>query len=238
MTTSSETYDRELTEILHSRGQRVTPQRVVMNRVLRSAKRHVTAEDVLREVTGKLPNVSLPTVYATLELFEELGLVRRVATESGPALFDSRTDEHQHVVCRRCGRVQDLDTLMDASSMSGTLPYIAPEILRGEPSDYRSDLWALGVVLYETASGHLPFDGRTGFEITAAIMRELPKPLGLPVPPGLWAIIQRCLAKEPAQRYQRAGLSLHGASRGYGYGRHRFVFSHCFERRDDPRRRH
>jgi len=115
MTTSSETYDRELTEILHSRGQRVTPQRVVMNRVLRSAKRHVTAEDVLREVTGKLPNVSLPTVYATLELFEELGLVRRVATESGPALFDSRTDEHQHVVCRRCGRVQDLDTAVDDS---------------------------------------------------------------------------------------------------------------------------
>ncbi len=47
-------------------------------------------------------------------------------------------------------------TLQDASSVSGTLPYIAPEILRGGAADYCSDLWALGVVLYETASGRLP----------------------------------------------------------------------------------
>ena len=88
--------------------------------------------------------------------------------------------------------------------MSGTLPYMAPEILRGEEADYRSDLWALGVVFYEAASGRLPFEGRTGFEISSAIMREVPNPLGPPIPPGLWSIIQRCLAKEPIQRYQRA----------------------------------
>jgi len=90
------------------------------------------------------------------------------------------------------------------SSVSGTLPYMAPEILGGETADYRSDLWALGVVLYESASGRLPFGGRTGFEISSAILREIPAPLGPPVPPGLWAVIQRCLAKEPLQRYQRA----------------------------------
>src|SRR6202045_821840 len=95
-------------------------------------------------------------------------------------------------------------TIQDASGVSGTLPYMAPEILRGDAADYRSDLWALGVVLYESASGRLPFDGRTGFEISSAIMREIPEPLGRPVPPGLWAIIQRCLTKEPMQRYQRA----------------------------------
>ena len=115
MPTTIESLDRELTELLHARGQRVTPQRIVLNRVLRGTRQHVTAEDVLREVTGKLPNVSLPTVYSTLELFEELGLVRRVATEGGPALFDSRIDEHQHVVCRSCGRVQDLETAVDDS---------------------------------------------------------------------------------------------------------------------------
>ena len=103
------------------------------------------------------------------------------------------------------GPTRSFASIEDASSVSGTLPYMAPEILRGDAADYRSDLWALGVVLYEAASGRLPFKGRTGFEISTAIMREIPKPVGSPVPPGLWAIIQRCLAKEPAQRYQRAG---------------------------------
>jgi serine/threonine protein kinase len=103
------------------------------------------------------------------------------------------------------GTTRSLATIQDASSVSGTLPYMAPEILRGEPADSRSDLWALGVVLYESASGCLPFAGRTGFEISSAILREIPAALGPPVPPGLWSIIQRCLSKEPAQRYQRAG---------------------------------
>src|SRR5437899_128100 len=103
------------------------------------------------------------------------------------------------------GPTRSLATLENTSSLSGTLLYMAPEILRGEAADHRSDLWALGVVLYEAASGHLPFEGRTGFEISSAILREIPSPLGPPVPPGLWAIIQRCLTKEPIQRYQRAG---------------------------------
>jgi serine/threonine protein kinase len=90
------------------------------------------------------------------------------------------------------------------STVSGTLPYMAPEVLRGEGADFRSDLWALGVVLYEAASGRLPFEGRTTFEVSSSILSEQPKPLGPPVPPGLWSIIQRCLAKEPMQRYQRA----------------------------------
>ena len=102
------------------------------------------------------------------------------------------------------GPTQSFASTQDVSTISGTLHYMAPEILRGEPADSRSDLWALGIVLYEAASGKLPFGGRTGFEISSGIMRELPAPLGPPVPPGLWAVIQRCLAKEPAERYQRA----------------------------------
>src|SRR5207249_5454381 len=99
---------------------------------------------------------------------------------------------------------RSFEAMQTTPNVGGTLPYMAPEVLRGDAADYRNDLWALGVVLYEAASGRLPFEGRTGFEISSAIMRELPKPLGPPVPPGLWAIIQRCLAKEPMQRYQRA----------------------------------
>ena len=102
------------------------------------------------------------------------------------------------------GPTGTFSTVQGATSISGTLPYMAPEILKGEAADNRVDLWALGIVLYEMASGRMPFEGKTGFEISSAILRELPNPLGPPVPPGLWSIIQRCLAKEPNQRYQRA----------------------------------
>ena len=102
------------------------------------------------------------------------------------------------------GATRSFGTLEQMSSVSGTLAYMAPEVLRGEAADYRSDLWALGVVLYEAASGQLPFRGRTSFEISSAIIHQLPAPLPSWIPTSLWAIIQRCLAKEPAQRYQRA----------------------------------
>jgi serine/threonine protein kinase/photosystem II stability/assembly factor-like uncharacterized protein len=90
------------------------------------------------------------------------------------------------------------------SKLVGTLPYMAPEVLRGQKGDYLSDVWSLGVLLYEAAAGKLPFRGNTGFEITAAILREPLPPLPSTVPYGLAAVIQRCLMKERAGRYQRA----------------------------------
>jgi serine/threonine-protein kinase len=96
-------------------------------------------------------------------------------------------------------------SLTAAGAIVGTLTYMAPEVLRGEPADARSDIWALGVVLYEMAAGQMPFRGQTGFELSSAILREPPAPLAAGVPSGLRAIIQRCLAKEPGQRYQRTG---------------------------------
>src|SRR3954470_13708567 len=106
--------DIQLTETLRARGQRVTPQRLVINRTLQELNRHVSAEEVLDAVDRRLPNVSLPTVYSTLELLGELGLVRRVGPAGGRVLFDPRMDEHQHAVCSVCGRGEDLDTHVDA----------------------------------------------------------------------------------------------------------------------------
>jgi len=100
--------------------------------------------------------------------------------------------------------LSQVSPLTQAGSIAGTLGYLAPEVLSGQPADARSDLWALGVVLYEMANGALPFQGRTSFEVSSAILRESSKALPPRVPPGLRAVIQRCLAKEPAQRYQRA----------------------------------
>ena len=69
----------------------------------------MTAEQVLGRVSEVLPGTSLPTVYSTLELLEELGLVRRVGTGNGAVVFDSRVEPHAHTVCRRCGAMTDLE---------------------------------------------------------------------------------------------------------------------------------
>ena len=101
--------DAQLSAVLHERGQRVTPQRLVINRALHELNRHVTAEEVLASVADRLPNVSPPTVYSTLELFEELGVVRRLGVRHGAAVYDPRPEPHDHMVCDRCGRIEDLD---------------------------------------------------------------------------------------------------------------------------------
>jgi len=109
--------DEVLTDLLRERGQRVTSQRLVMHRFLRDRRTHVTAEQVLAGVADALPGTALPTVYATLELFEELGLVRRVQTGGGTMVFDSRTDPHHHLACRRCGAVEDVEAPVELAGV-------------------------------------------------------------------------------------------------------------------------
>jgi Fe2+ or Zn2+ uptake regulation protein len=112
MATKPHDIDAELIASLRGRGQRVTPQRLVLNRALRELDRHVTAEELQAAVSDRLPGVSAPTVYATLELFEQLGSVRRIP-HPGADLWDPRLERHHHLVCRRCGAVEDLDTGLD-----------------------------------------------------------------------------------------------------------------------------
>ena len=107
---------QDLIELLHSRGQRVTSQRIVILRELRRREQHATAEEIHRAVHEELPGTSTPTVYATLELLVELGMVRRIDTGTA-ALYDARLEPHQHAVCRRCGRVQDVDGRLNANAL-------------------------------------------------------------------------------------------------------------------------
>jgi tetratricopeptide (TPR) repeat protein len=94
-------------------------------------------------------------------------------------------------------------TSAEAGRISGTLSYMAPEVLRGQPADARSDVWALGVILYEAATGRLPFTGETSFEVSTAVMKDS---VDVPaeISPGLRAVIRRCLEKAPGERYQSA----------------------------------
>jgi Fe2+ or Zn2+ uptake regulation protein len=105
--------DERLIAVLRDGGHRVTSQRLVLHRVLRDLGRHATAEEVLQAAAPHLPGLSLPTVYATLDLFEQLGVARRIDGAGNAVLYDPRTDAHQHFWCRRCGRVVDVDARVD-----------------------------------------------------------------------------------------------------------------------------
>jgi eukaryotic-like serine/threonine-protein kinase len=87
--------------------------------------------------------------------------------------------------------------------IAGTLPYMAPEVLEGHPADARSDLWALGVMLVEMATGRRPFQGATGLALSMSILRD-PPDLPAWMPPALRAVICRLLAKAPGDRYDSA----------------------------------
>jgi serine/threonine protein kinase/tetratricopeptide (TPR) repeat protein len=91
--------------------------------------------------------------------------------------------------------------------MMGTLPYMSPEQAQGRSVDHRSDLFSIGAVLYEMASGQPPFQGETSAELMSSILQDSPRPiteLRTDVPLGLERILERCLAKEIEERYASA----------------------------------
>jgi len=89
-------------------------------------------------------------------------------------------------------------------SLIGTFQYMAPEQLEGHDADARSDLWALGCVLYEMATGRRAFDGPSQASLISAIMKEEPRPMGeiaTMTPANLDLAVRACLAKDPDQRW-------------------------------------
>ena len=133
--------ETSLAQALRDRGQRVTPQRLMVARVINDLDRHVSAEVVFDEVSRRMPGVSLPTVYATLELLESIGLVHRVATERGAVIYDPRTDQHHHLACRSCGAIVDVEGAVDAEPLlvaarsTGFAPDQAQVVVRGVCAD-------------------------------------------------------------------------------------------------------
>ncbi len=97
--------------------------------------------------------------------------------------------------------------MTEAGSIVGTAQYLSPEQARGAPVDPRSDLYSLGIVLYEMLTGKVPFTGDTPVEIAMKHLTQVPEPpseLRPEVPHDLDAVVMRSLAKEPEQRYESA----------------------------------
>ena len=95
-----------------------------------------------------------------------------------------------------------------AGTILGTMYYMAPEQVEGREADARSDIWALGVVIYEMATGARPFDGESAASVIGAILKDRPaaissrQPLS---PAALDHVVERCLDKDPDERWQNAG---------------------------------
>jgi TolB-like protein/Tfp pilus assembly protein PilF len=96
---------------------------------------------------------------------------------------------------------------MQQGMILGTARYMSPEQARGQAAHPRSDLWSLGVVLYEMLAGRPPFDGETPTDVIAAVLLKQPAPVeqrATIVPPALQSVVERALRKDPAERYQKA----------------------------------
>ena len=97
--------------------------------------------------------------------------------------------------------------LSSAGQVLGTVPYMAPEQIRGETADARTDLFSLGILLYELLTGRRPFGGATPADVSSAILRDAPPPVRATrtdLPADLERIVGRCLEKDPERRFQTA----------------------------------
>ena len=90
------------------------------------------------------------------------------------------------------------------SAACGTVPYMAPELLRGQRADSRSDVWALGIILFEMTCGRRPFRGATSYEVAAAILTGRRGPLTVRLPGAVRQVVARCLAARREDRFSCA----------------------------------
>lgn len=163
----------------------------------------------------------------TLRRFLELAVPLTDAVAAAHAAGITHRDiKPQNVMVTSEGRVKVLDfglakferaraatsetttDILTSAHLLGTVPYMSPEQVRGELADQRSDVFSLGTVLYELATGSRPFDEATTAELISSILRDAPRPvtdLNLDMPPRLNRVIERCLEKDPRLRPQNAG---------------------------------
>jgi Fur family peroxide stress response transcriptional regulator len=127
-----------LIENLRTRRLSVTPQRLAVLAVLQALPDHPNAERIFQEVRRQMPAISFNTVYKTLEVFCQRGLVTKVNPLHEIARYDKTTQEHAHLICRVCHRIVDL--AWDPPPLTS----LSPETLHGFlPEQQRLTVWGL-----------------------------------------------------------------------------------------------
>jgi serine/threonine protein kinase/tetratricopeptide (TPR) repeat protein len=148
-------------------------------------------------------------ITSALENAAEVGIVHRDLKPSNTMITSKGSVRVLDFGLARLFRTDDADITesLDSGGVVGTLPYMAPEHLRGEPADFRSDIYSLGAILYEAGTGQRPFDSRISTGLISDILNKSPMPLrqrNSNLSLGFESIVLRCLAKEPRQRFQNA----------------------------------
>jgi Tol biopolymer transport system component len=132
-------------------------------------------------------------------------------TKAGVKLLDFGLAKRAEPVVKGDAQLSGLDTrarpLTEKGTLLGTIPYMSPEQIEGREADARTDLWGLGCLLYEMATGKPAFAGSSAAGLIGAILKDAPKPireLKPLTPPSLERLVKACLAKDPDERWQSA----------------------------------
>ena len=102
------TMGHNITEVLRNKGFKVTPQRLAIYKILMDGKDHPTAEMIYEKLQTRYPTMSLATVYKTVEVFKEMGLVHALNVGEDKARYDANVAPHVHMVCGGCGDILDV----------------------------------------------------------------------------------------------------------------------------------
>jgi len=150
--------------------------------------------------------IILPLMSAVAAL-HEAGLVHRdlkpsnvFLTAEGVKLLDFGLARHT-----RAEEAVTAPTLTAPGAVTGTLRYMAPEQVTGDPVDQRTDTFALAVILYEMLTGKIPFNATTNVDWLNAVLKDEPSPLGRPELAALEPVLQRALQRRPDDRFQTVG---------------------------------
>ncbi len=104
---------RDIAHRLSELGYRLTPQRIMILSAIEKSDGHISAEEIYAQVRARYPHVNISTVYRTLELLSELGLVTETVMGDGRVRYHSIVKgHHHHLVCQRCGEIIDVEESM------------------------------------------------------------------------------------------------------------------------------
>ncbi|MGB0040125.1 MAG: serine/threonine-protein kinase, partial [Terriglobales bacterium] len=130
-----------------------------------------------------------------------------LAKANSPSLGVSGSSPPLLSAARTMTKASPMSPLTTAGAIIGTIQYMAPEQLEGKEADARSDLFALGAILYEMVTGNRPFAGRSQISVASAILEKEPEPITAThplTPPVFEQVVATCLAKNPDDRFQTA----------------------------------